>query len=167
MDLEIYKNDRLSYMTKNVSIKPVSVNRKALHNYEVMEKVEAGLSLKGTEIKSIRAGRVNIRDAYARPDNGELFLVNAHISSYSEGGIYNHDPLRPRKLLLHRVQVANFISGVAQKGLTIVPLRLYIKGHVAKVELGLARGRQQHDKRKVIALRDAEREMQRAIRRDR
>jgi len=154
-------------MTKNVSIKPVSVNRKALHNYEVMEKVEAGLSLKGTEIKSIRAGRVNIRDAYARPDNGELFLVNAHISSYSEGGIYNHDPLRPRKLLLHRVQVANFISGVAQKGLTIVPLRLYIKGHVAKVELGLARGRQQHDKRKVIALRDAEREMQRAIRRDR
>lgn len=167
MDLAIYGNDRLSSMTKNASIKPVSVNRKALHNYEVMEKVEAGLSLKGTEIKSIRAGRVNIRDAYARPDNGELFLVNAHISSYTEGGIYNHDPLRPRKLLLHRVQVANFISGVSQKGLTIVPLRLYIKGHVAKVELGLARGRQQHDKRKVIARRDAEREMQRAIRRDR
>ena len=154
-------------MPNNGPARVISVNRKALHDYEILERVEAGLALTGTEIKSIRAGRANLRDAYARPDGGELWLVNAHIASYSQGGIYNHEPLRPRKLLLHKNQIVELVSGVGQKGLTIVPLRLYIKGHVAKVELGLARGRRQYDKRKVIAQRDAEREMERAIRRRR
>ena len=154
-------------MPNNGSVKVISVNRKALHDYEILERVEAGLALTGTEIKSIRAGRANLRDAYARPDRGELWLVNAHIASYSQGGIYNHDPLRPRKLLLHKDQIAGLAADVGQKGLAIVPLRLYIKGHVAKVELGLARGRRQYDKRKVIAQRDADREMERAIRRRR
>lgn len=147
--------------------KDIAVNRKALHDYEILKKMEAGLVLYGTEIKSIRAGRVNVRDAYARPDGGELWLVNAHIASYSKGGIYNHDPVRPRKLLLHKNQIIELASDVGQKGLTVVPLRLYIKGHVAKVELGLARGRRQYDKRRVIAQRDAKREIEQAVRRRR
>lgn len=154
-------------MSSNKSSRMISVNRKALYDYEVVERVEAGLVLNGTEIKSIRAGRANLRDAYARPDGKELWLVNAHIASYAQGGIHNHEPLRPRKLLLHKDQISGLIAGVGQKGLTIVPLRLYIKGHVAKVELGLARGRRQYDKRKVIARRDADREIDRAIRRRR
>lgn len=148
-------------MTGNESIKVISLNRKALHDYDILESFEAGLVLVGTEIKSLRAGFANVRDAYARPEGGELWLVGAHIAQYPQGGIYNHDPTRPRKLLLHRDQIAQLIAGVAQKGLTIVPLRLYIKNHVAKVELGLARGRRQYDKRKVIARREAEREMDR------
>ena len=149
------------------AFKIVAVNRKALHDYDVLEKVEAGLVLTGTEIKSIRAGRVNVRDAYARPEGGEMWLVNAHIAPYSQGGIYNHDPTRPRKLLLHRDQLLDLTASVNQKGLTIVPLRLYVRNHVAKVELGLGRGRRQYDKRKVIARRDAEREMQQALHRRR
>ena len=129
--------------------------------------MEAGLVLTGTEIKSIRAGKANVRDAYARPEAGELWLVNAHVAHYAQGGIYNHEPTRPRKLLLHRDQLADLVGDVTQKGLTIVPLRLYIRNHVAKVELGLARGRRQYDKRKVIAHREADREMQRALRRRR
>ena len=154
-------------MSASGAFKIVAVNRKALHDYDVLEKVEAGLVLTGTEIKSIRAGRVNVRDAYARPEGGEMWLVNAHIAPYSQGGIYNHDPTRPRKLLLHRDQLLDLTASVDQKGLTIVPLRLYIRNHVAKVELGLARGRRQYDKRKVIARREAEREMQQALHRRR
>ncbi|MBI4200638.1 MAG: SsrA-binding protein SmpB [Chloroflexi bacterium] len=145
-------------------IKVVTINRKALHDYEVLERVEAGLVLTGTEIKSIRAGHVNVREAYARPEDGELWLVGAHIAQYPQGGIYNHDPTRPRKLLLRREQLARLVSSAAQKGFTIVPLRLYLKGHVAKVELALARGRRQYEKRQVIAQREAEREMGRSMR---
>ena len=148
-------------MPSDSTIKVIVANRKAFHDYEVLERVEAGLVLTGTEIKSIRAGRANVRDAYARPEDDELWLVNAHIAHYPQGGIYNHEPNRPRKLLLHRDQLVRLTGESAQKGLTIVPLRLYIRNHVAKVELGLARGRRQYDKRKVIARRDAEREMQR------
>ena len=154
-------------MPNNGPVRVISANRKALHDYEILERVEAGLALTGTEIKSIRAGRANLRDAYARPDGGELWLVNAHIASYSKGGIYNHDPVRPRKLLLHKNQIIELASDVGQKGLTVVPLRLYMKGHVAKVELGLARGRRQYDKRRVIAQRDAKREIEQAVRRRR
>lgn len=154
-------------MSSNGSIKIVAVNRKAFHDYEILERVEAGLALTGTEIKSIRAGRANVRDAYGRPDDGELWLVGAHIAQYPQGGIYNHEPTRPRKLLLHRSQLGQLIGAVTQKGLTIVPLRLYIRNHVAKVELGLARGRRQYDKRKVVARRDAERDIQQAMRRRR
>ena len=148
-------------MSTNGSFKVITVNRKAFRDYEILERLEAGLVLTGTEIKSIRAGRANVGDAYARPAGGELWLVGAHIAQYSQGGIYNHEPARPRKILLHREQLAQLVSAANQKGLTIVPLRLYIRHHVAKVELGLARGRRQYDKRKVIARRDAEREMSR------
>ncbi|MFC1935747.1 SsrA-binding protein SmpB [Chloroflexota bacterium] len=148
-------------MPSNSATKVVAVNRKAFHDYDILERVEAGLVLTGTEIKSIRAGSANVREAYARPEGGELWLVNAHIAQYPQGGIHNHEPTRPRKLLLHRVQLGQLIGTAAQQGLTIVPLRLYIRNHVAKVELGLARGRRQYDKRKVIARRDADREMRR------
>ena len=146
-------------------MKTISVNRKALRDYEILERVEAGLVLTGTEIKSIRAGRVNLQAAFARVDKGEVWLHNAHIAEYQEGGIYNHDPIRPRKLLLNRKEIERLFGVAAQKGLTLVPLRLYIKKHWAKAEIGLARGRRQYEKRQVILKRDAEREMQRAIRR--
>ena len=145
-------------------MKVIAVNRKAFHDYEIQDTVEAGLVLSGTEIKSIRAGRVNLRGAFARPENDELWLEGVHIARYPAGGIYNHDPIRRRKLLLHRDQVANLAGRVSQKGLTVVPLRLYIKDHLAKVELGLVRGRRQYEKRQVIVKREQEREMQRAIR---
>ena len=145
--------------------KTIAVNRKAYHDYDVLEKLEAGLILSGTEIKSIRAGNVNIREAYVKPQNGELWLINAHISPYHGGGIYNHDPTRPRKLLLHKDQIVDLASNVARKGLSIVALRLYIRNHVAKVEVGLVRGRRQYDKRRVIIDRDRDREAQRALKR--
>lgn len=143
-------------------MKIVTVNRKAYHDYEVLETVEAGLVLKGTEIKAIREGKVNLREAFARQDGGEFWLLNAHIAQYSAGNLNNHEPTRPRKLLLHKDQVAYFGSKLSGKGLTVVPLKLYIKGHRAKVELGLARGRKVYDKRQVIAKEEAEREMRRA-----
>ena len=139
----------------------ITVNRKAFHDYDVLETVEAGLVLTGTEIKAIRAGRVNLRDAYARQEKGEMWLFNSHIAHYLQGGIYNHEPSRPRKLLLHRNQIDHLALELGQKSLTVVPLRLYIKDHKAKMELGLARGRRQYDKRKAIARREAEREMER------
>ena len=145
--------------------KSVTVNRKAFHDYFVLERIEAGLVLTGTEIKSIRAGRVNIRGAYAKPQGGELWLVDAHIAPYDAGGIFNHDPARPRKLLLHKDQAANLMGSVSQKGLSVVPLSLYIKNHVAKVELGLVRGKRQYDKRRVIIDRDRDLEARRALRR--
>ena len=141
-------------MANGGAFKLITLNRKALHDYDILEKVEAGLVLTGTEIKSIRAGRANLRDAYARPEGGELWLVNAHIAQYPQGGIYNHEPTRPRKLLLHSDQLADLVANVTQKGLTIVPLRLYIRNHVAKVELGLARGKRQYDKRRAIRERE-------------
>lgn len=144
----------------------ISVNRKARFDYEIVETIEAGLVLVGTEIKAIREGRVNLGDSYARPENGELWLVNAHISQYSAAGSYNnHEPTRPRKLLLHRGEITRLTRQIAAQGLTVVPLRLYIKRHRAKVELGLARGRRQYDKRQVIIERDREREARQAIRR--
>lgn len=154
-------------MSTTGQLKVIAVNRKATHDYEILERVEAGMVLTGTEIKSLRAGRANLREAYARPEKGELWLVGAHIAHYAQGGVNNHEPTRPRKLLLHRDQLAHLIGSASQKGLTILPLRLYIRNHVAKVELGLARGRRQYDKRKVIARRDADRAMQQAIRRRR
>ena len=150
---------------KAEKFKTITVNRRAFYDYEVLERVEAGLALTGTEIKSIRAGQVNIRPAYVRPQEGEMWLMNAHIAPYQEGTIYNHEPLRPRKLLLHKSQMLELAANVDQKGLTIVPLRLYIKNHVAKVELGLVRGKRQYDKRRTIMEREQDREAQRAMRR--
>jgi len=146
-----------------MALKTITVNRKAYHDYHIEESVEAGLVLTGTEIKSIRAGRVNLRDAYARSENGELWLLGAHIAQYPGGNRYNHEPKRPRKLLLHRKQIAELSGAVMRKGLTIVPLKLYLKNGIAKVELGVVRGKKVYDKREVLALRDAQRQMQRAF----
>jgi SsrA-binding protein len=143
--------------------KTITVNRKAYHDYHIEESVEAGLVLTGTEIKSIRAGRVNLREAYARSEKGELWLLGAHIAQYPGGNRYNHEPKRPRKLLLHRRQIAELSGVVMRKGLTIVPLKLYLKNGIAKVELGLARGKKVYDKREALALRDAQRQIERAF----
>ncbi len=141
----------------------ITVNRKAYHDYHIQEKLEAGLVLKGSEIKSIRAGRGNLSDAYARPDKDELWLYNTHIASYDAASYNTHEPTRPRKLLLHREEIDSLTGKVMQKGLTIVPLKLYIKRGTAKVELGVARGKKVYDKRETIARRHAEREMDRAM----
>ena len=143
--------------------KIVTLNRKAYHDYLILKSVEAGIVLTGTEIKSIRAGRVNIRDAYAKAEKGELWLMNAHIAQYPGGNRYNHEPTRPRKLLLHQREIDDLSSEVERKGYTLVPLKLYLKKGIAKVELGLARGKKQYDKREAIARRDDQRQMQRAL----
>jgi SsrA-binding protein len=150
---------------KLVAIKTVATNRKAYHDYYIQDSQEAGIVLTGSEIKSIRAGRVNLRDAYIRPEGGELWLLNAHIARYEASSYLSHEPTRPRKLLLHRRQIDNLTSKVAEKGLTLVPLRLYIKGSIAKVEVALAKGKKLYDKRESIARRDAERDIGRAMRR--
>ncbi len=145
--------------------KTVTVNRKAYHDYHILENMEAGIALKGTEIKSIREGKVNIRDAYAKPEKGELWLLNAHIASYQAGSHFNHDPNRPRKLLLHRHQIDYLTGMVSRKGLTVVPLKLYIKKGIAKLELGVAKGKRAYDKRDTIARRETEREIERSLKR--
>ena len=141
----------------------VAVNRKALHDYEILDKVEAGLVLTGTEIKSIRAGKVDLRDAYARVQGGELWLHGAHIAPYDSGSYMNHEPRRPRKLLVHRSEVNDLAAQVAEKGLTLAALRLYLKNHHAKVELGVARGKRQYDKRRAIIDRERERAARQAM----
>lgn len=142
----------------------IAVNRKALHDYEIIETLEAGLVLTGTEIKSIREGRVNLRDGFARIDRGEMWLFNSHIATYEQGHQFNHEPTRPRKLLLHQEEIREFASQVDQRGLTIVPLRMYFKRGMAKVQLAVVRGRKSYDKREAIATRDAQRQIARALR---
>src|SRR5438132_5467601 len=151
--------------TSSVPVKIISVNRQAYHDYFVERTIEAGVSLVGTEIKSIRDGKVNLRGSYAIARNGELWLENAHIAVYAHGNRYNHEPLRSRKLLLHRREINQLVSRVETKGLTLVPLKLYLKGGRAKIELGLCRGKKLYDKREAIAERDAKREIERAVRR--
>ena len=145
--------------------KTITVNRKAQHDYHILRTLEAGLSLLGTEIKSIRDGRVSIREAYVRPDDGEMWLVGAHVAHYPPAGSANHDPTRRRRLLLHRRQIAELGRAVDSEGVTIVPLRLYLKGGRAKLEIAVARGKKRYDKRAAIAKRDAERQIERALRR--
>ena len=144
-------------------LKTIATNRKAYHNYLIQDSLEAGIILTGTEIKSIRAGRVSLGDAYVKPEVGELWLLNAHIARYEAGSYLSHEPTRPRKLLLHRQQIDILTSKVSEKGLTLVPLRLYIKGNIAKVEVALAKGKKLYDKRESIARREAEREMERIL----
>jgi SsrA-binding protein len=139
----------------------IAQNRRARHEYNVEETVEAGLVLTGTEIKSIRAGRANLAEAYARIERGEAWLIGAHIAPYEQASRFNHEPTRTRKLLLHRDQIAELAGKTQTRGYTLVPLRLYLRDGLAKVELGLARGRKAHDKRRVIAERDARRELER------
>lgn len=140
-------------------------NRRARRNYDVLDSVEAGLVLTGTEIKAIREGRVNLSDSYGKPEDGEIWLVNMHIAQYSAGSRNNHEPTRPRKLLLHKDEITRLTRQVSERGLTLVPLRLYIKRHRAKVELAVARGRRQYDKRRAMIEREREREAMQAVRR--
>ena len=150
--------------TKRGNGRNIAVSRRAFHDYEILEWFEGGLVLTGTEIKSVRAGRVDLRDAYARPQDGELWLTNTYIGPYEPASTLNHDPRRPRKLLLHRDEITKLTSTVAQRGLTVVALRIYIKNHVAKVELGLARGKRQYDKRRTIINRELDLAARRAMR---
>ena len=149
---------------KDPNTKVVASNRKAFHNYSIEEKIEAGLILKGTEVKSLREGRVNLREAYATVAQGKAVLHNCHIGEYSHGNIMNHEPLRTRGLLLHKKQIQKLTGQVQQKGLTIVPLRIYfnLRG-TAKIELGLARGKKHYDRRESVKKREAGREMERAM----
>ncbi|KAF1086150.1 SsrA-binding protein [Sporotomaculum syntrophicum] len=141
------------------------VNRKARHEYHIDDTYEAGIALSGTEIKSIRAGKANLQDSYARIENGELVLYNMHISPYEQGNRFNHEPKRPRKLLMHKREIMRLFGQTREKGFSLIPLKVYFKnGKWAKVELALARGKKQYDKREDIAARDAKRDMDRAIR---
>jgi SsrA-binding protein len=146
------------------SATPTIDNRKARHEYHILDSLEAGLALTGTEVKSIRAGGVSISEAYARFRDGEAWLLGMHVPPYKQGSFSNTDPNRPRKLLLHREQIADLMSRVKEKGLTIVPLRMYFARGMVKVQLGLARGKKTWDKREDIAKRDVEREMRRDAR---
>ena len=150
---------------KKDSERDKAVNRRAFHDYFIDEKFECGMVLTGTEVKSIREGRCNLREGYVRIDGNEAWLENVHISPYEQGNLMNHEPLRPRKLLLHRKQIASLIGKVRQKGYTLIPLRVYFSRNHAKVEIGLCRGKRQYDKREAIAERDAKREIERAMRR--
>ncbi len=150
-----------------MTIKTVATNRKAYHDYHLQDSIEAGIALTGTEIKSIRAGRVNLRDAFVRPEKGELWLLNVHIARYEQGSYLSHEPTRPRKLLLHRKQIDNLTSKMQEKGFTLVPLKLYIKADIAKVAVALAKGKRQYDKRETIIRRETEREIGRVLRRQR
>jgi len=147
--------------TTNVN---VARNRKARHEYFILESMEVGIVLSGTEIKSVRSGQVNLRDGFARVENGELWLYNVHISPYEKGTHYNKEPMRPRKLLAHKGQILKLQMKTKEKGLTLIPLGMYIKeGKRAKVELAIAKGKQTHDKRDAIASRDSDREISRAM----
>ncbi len=143
-------------------IKVVATNRKARHEYFIVDSYEAGIVLTGTEIKSVRASQVSLQEGYVQPRDGELWLMSVHIAPYEQAGLWTHDPRRPRKLLMHRREINRLISTVQEKGYTIVPLRMYLKGKRAKVEIALVRGKRKYDKRAVIAKRDEEREIQRA-----
>ncbi len=144
--------------------KAVVTNRKAYHDYFIEEKFEAGIMLQGTEVKSLRDGRVNLQDSYASVKEGQIFLHHCHISPYSHGNLSNHEPLRTRKLLLHRKEINKLLVKTQQQGLTIIPLRIYFsKRGLAKVEIGLAKGKKQHDRRESIKTREASREVERAM----
>ncbi|MBC9784293.1 SsrA-binding protein SmpB [Heliobacterium chlorum] len=139
-------------------------NRRARHDYHIEESYEAGMALTGTEIKSLRQGKGNIKDAFARVENGEVLLYNMHISPFEQGNRYNHEPRRTRKLLLNKSEIRKLAAAVQQKGLTLVPLKVYLKRGLAKLELAIARGKKLYDKREDIAKRDAQREISRAVR---
>ncbi|MDQ0157087.1 SsrA-binding protein SmpB [Robertmurraya andreesenii] len=144
--------------------KTVAQNKKAYHDYFIEDTFEAGIVLQGTEIKSIRAGRVNLKDSYAQIKNGEIFLFGMHISPYEQGNRYNHDPLRTRKLLLHRKEINKLIGETKEEGYSIVPVKLYLKNGYAKVLIGLAKGKKKYDKREDLKKKEAKRDIERAFR---
>ena len=147
-------------------IRTVADNRRARFDYDILDRIEAGIVLTGTEIKSVRDARVTIRDAYAQARNGEMWLHNMHVAVWTSAGPWGHEPARSRKLLMHAGEIDRFSRAAAQRGLTMVPLRIYIKGHHAKVELALAKGRRRYDKRQAIIRRETDREIARALRRE-
>ncbi len=146
-----------------MAVKVIATNRRAFHDYFIGETIEAGIALTGTEIKSVRAGAVNLSDSYVKPEKGELWLENMHIARYAPGSYMSHDPLRRRKLLLHKKEIRNLTSKVAQKGFTLVPTKLYLKDSHAKLEVALARGKKLFNKKEDIAKRDTERELERTF----
>ena len=141
----------------------VCQNRKAYHDYHIEEKVEAGIALMGTEVKSLREGKGNLKDSYVLVKDSEVFLINCHISPYSHGNITNHEPLRTRKLLLHKKEIERLRGQVAQKSYSLIPLKIYFKGSFAKVEIGFAKGKKQYEKRDAIRKKEADREIERAM----
>ena len=151
-------------MPHQQGIKPIAQNRKAFHDYFVEEKLECGVALFGTEVKSIRQGKVNLKESWAQIRKGEVWVEGMHISPYEQGNIYNRDPLRPKKLLLHRSEIRRLDGKVMRQGFTLVPLEMYLKDGKVKVQLGLCKGKQLHDKRDSMAQRDSQREIQRALR---
>ena len=153
----------MSKADANEGIKIVAQNRRAAHDYFLEDRFDAGIVLTGSEIKSIRAGRVNLREAYVQAQGREVFLLNAHISQYDPAARQNHDPLRTRKLLLHKKEIAKLAEKVRQKGYTVVPLKMYLSKGLAKVEIALAKGKRQYDKRQAMAERDSQREIARAL----
>lgn len=156
------KQDQVT--TAREPVKVIAVHREAYHEYEVIRTIEAGISLVGTEIKSIRESHVQLRSSYALIRNGEVWLENANIATYEHGNRYNHEPTRSRKLLLHKKEIVQLANNIATKGYTLIPLKLYLKGGKAKVELGVCRGKKLYDKRQAIAERDVKREMERIVR---
>ena len=146
-----------------MNIKIVATNKKAFHNYYIGETYEAGIALLGSEIKSIRSGHISLGDAYVSPEKGQMWLLNAHIARYEASSYMGHDPMRPRKLLLHRKEILNLTGKVGEKGLTLVATKVYLKHGIAKVEIALAKGKKLYDKREVIARRDSDRELARTM----
>ncbi|MFZ3131545.1 MAG: SsrA-binding protein SmpB [Desulfosporosinus sp.] len=145
-------------------IKIVAENRKAFHDYFIEDRVEAGIILTGTEIKSIRNGKINLKDSYARINNGEVWVFQMHISPFEQGNRYNHDPLRPRKLLLHRSEINKLVGKIQLQGLTLLPIKIYLKNGMAKVELAVGQGKKNYDKRQALAEREGKRDIERALR---
>ena len=156
-------NDEASMAEEKKSTKIIADNRKARHDYFIIETYEAGIELFGTEVKSLRAGAVNLKDSYCDIDDGELFALGMHISPYEQGNIFNRDPLRPKKLLMHKREIMMLTGLVSREGYTLVPLSLYFKGSRVKVAVGLCRGKKLYDKRDSIAKRDADRDIERAM----
>ena len=155
----------MNKMSKSTTgdLKVVATNRKATHDYTIEDRFEAGIALLGTEIKSVRAGQANLREGYVQPRGAELFLVNTHIAPYEPAGPASHEPLRPRKLLLHRKEIAKILQKLNERGYTLIPLKIYLKSGRAKIEIALARGKRQYDKRQSIAARDAARQIDRTM----
>ena len=144
--------------------KTLAKNRKARFEYEIQNTMEVGIVLKGTEVKSIRAGQINITESFCRVDDHlQVYLLNAHVSQYDYGNIHNHDPLRPRRLLLHRSEIRRLYGQVKEQGLTLIPIKIYLKGGIIKIELALGRGKKMYDKRQTMKKRDAERDVERAL----
>lgn len=154
---------RIGVVAKSTGTKLITDNRRARHDYHLLERVEAGIALTGTEVKSLRAGHVVLQRAFADLRDGELYLVGAHIEEYAQGNVQNHDPDRDRKLLLHRREIDSLLGKVRERGLTLIPTRMYFKDGKVKVEIALAKGKESRDKRRDIAERDARRQMERAL----